>query len=90
MIVDVEREIFVIADGEEKAMLHPTVEADVAQERYQDLLREAARERFLAQVRTSHPGRSGPLLMALGQLLIRCGLWLQARARDQAPCLRAG
>ena len=78
-------------------MLHPTLESDRARLRYQDLLREAAQQRLVHELRAGQPTLVARFLLALGDLLIRCGLWLRARSQARptqrsthAPSLRIG
>ena len=61
-------------------MLHPALEADRAQARYRELLCEAAQQRLVGELRAGQPTLAARFLLALGDLLIRCGLGLQARS----------
>ncbi len=62
-------------------MLHAR---DCAQARYEDFLREAEHERLINLMRAGQPRPGVRLLLALGNLLVRCGLWLMARSQAGA------
>ncbi len=55
-----------------------------AQARYEDLLREAEHERLINLMRAGQMRPGARLLLALGNLLIKSGLWLKVRSQRSA------